>query len=121
MAKILLVEDDLFLITMYKTRFEHEGYQVVTAQDGETALNLIQQEKPNLVIMDIMLPKMGGVAILEAMRKNTETANIPVVALSNLTDETLINQAKQLGVKEFLIKANYTPTQIVAVVKKYVS
>jgi two-component system alkaline phosphatase synthesis response regulator PhoP len=121
MAKLLLVEDDLFLITMYKTRFEHEGYQVVTAQDGETALALVQQEKPNLVLMDIMLPKMGGVSILEEMRKNQETANTPVIVLSNLTDQTLINQAKQLGVKEFLIKANYTPTQIVEVAKKYVT
>lgn len=119
MAKILLVEDDPFLTTMYQTRFAGEGHEVMIAQDGETALTMLKQTPPNLVILDVMLPKLGGFAILEEMRKNTTLSNIPVVVLSNLASEEAITRAKELGVKEFLTKAKYTPTQVFEVIKKY--
>ena len=119
MAKILLIEDDPFLTTMYKTRFVGEGHEVMIAQDGEIALAMLKQTPPHLVILDIMLPKLGGFSILEEMAKNDTLKQIPVVGLSNLIDEASILKAKELGVKEFLTKAQHTPTQIFEVIKKY--
>jgi len=119
MAKILLVEDDPFLTTMYKTRFSSEGHEVLTAQDGEVALEMLKKTPPDLAMLDVMLPKLGGFAILEEMQKSDALKKIPVVVLTNLADEESINKAKALGIKEFLIKAQHTPTQIFDVIKKY--
>lgn len=119
MANILLVEDDAFLTTMYKTRFEAEGYSVAVAEDGETALRLLTQNPPSLALLDIMLPKLGGLSILEELARRGITKKIPILILSNLTDQATIAKAKELGVRDFLIKAQYTPTQIVAIIKKY--
>lgn len=121
MAKILLVEDDPFLTNMYKTRFEGEKHEVMVASDGEAALSLLKQTPPDLILLDFMLPKLGGFSILEEMQKNANLKKIPVVVLSNLADEESIKRAKELGVKEFLIKANYTPTQISETIKKYLA
>src|SRR5581483_2106710 len=119
MAKILLVEDDPFLTTMYKTRFSSEGHEVLTAQDGEVALEMLKKTPPDLAMLDVMLPKLGGFAILEEMQKSDTLKKIPVFVLTNLADEESINKAKALGIKEFLIKAQHTPTQIFDVIKKY--
>lgn len=119
MAKILLVEDDPFLTTMYKTRFTTEGHEVLIAQDGEAALAILKQTPPNLAILDVMLPKVGGFSILEEMQKSDVLKKIPVVVLTNLTDEETVKKAKDLGVKEFLTKAQHTPTEIFAIIKKY--
>lgn len=119
MAKILLIEDDPFLTHMYKTRFQGEGHEVMVAQDGETAITMLKQTPPNLVILDVMLPKLGGFSVLEEMQKSDSLKKIPVIVLSNLTDETSIKKAKELGVKEFLMKAQHTPTQIFEAIKKY--
>ena len=119
MAKILLVEDDPFLTNMYKTRFESSGYEVITARDGETALTMVRQTAPNLIILDVMLPKLGGFSILGEMQKSDMLKKIPVIVWTNLADEESIKKAKGYGVKEFLIKAQNTPTQIVEIVKKY--
>ena len=119
MPKILLIEDDPFLTNMYKTRFQGEGHEVTVASDGETALSLLKQTTPHLVILDVMLPKLGGFSVLEEMQKSEMLKNVPVVVLSNLADEASIKKAKELGVKEFLTKAQHTPTQILEVIKKY--
>lgn len=119
MAKILLVEDDPFLTTMYKTRFTSEGHEVMTAQDGESALNILRKTPPNLVILDVMLPKLGGFSVLEEMQKTDTLKKIPVVVLTNLADEESMKKAKEFGIKEFLVKAQHTPTQIFETIKKY--
>ena len=118
MAKILLVEDDPFLTNMYKTRFQGEGHEVTVASDGETALTLLKQAPPQLVILDVMLPKLGGFSILEEMQKSEELKKVPVIVLSNLANEDSITKAKEYGVKEFLTKAQHTPTEILEVIKK---
>lgn len=119
MPKILLIEDDPFLTNMYKTRFQGEGHEVLVAQDGETALSLLKQTPPHLVILDVMLPKLGGFSILEEMQKSDTLKKIPVIVLSNLADDASVQKAKEFGVKEFLTKAQHTPTQILEVIKKH--
>lgn len=119
MAKILLVEDDPFLTTMYKTRFEGEGHEVEVARDGEVALSILKHSPPHILILDVMLPRLSGFSILEEMQKSEILRRVPVVVLSNLTDEESIKKAQVFGIKEFLIKARYTPTQIYDIIKKY--
>lgn len=119
MAKILLVEDDPFLTTMYKTRFEGEGHEVIVAQDGETALSILKQKPPDVLILDVMLPKLSGFSILTEMQKSSVLKKVPVIVLSNLADEESVKKAQSFGIKEFLIKTKYTPTQIYDVIKKY--
>ncbi len=119
-GKILLVEDDLPMVKMYKTRLELEGFEVEWAGDGAEALVKVKSFKPALVLLDLMIPKIGGMEVLEQLRKDSETTSLAVIILSNLSQENDITRGKQLGVKEFLIKSNYTPTQVVEIVNKYV-
>ena len=119
MARILIVEDDSLLIKMYQTKFAAEGFEILTAEDGEAGWQVIKTQKPDFVIMDVMMPKYSGLQVLEAIRKDDELKNTPVLMLSNLSAPDKMEKAKALGVKEFLIKANYTPSQIVDKVKLY--
>jgi two-component system, OmpR family, phosphate regulon response regulator PhoB len=118
-AKILIVEDDALLVKMYKTKFENEGYEVIVAGDGEQGLVYIKQYLPDFIILDFMMPKLSGMGLLEQLALDPQSKNIPVMMLSNMSNPLEIENAKRLGAKEFLIKANYTPGQIVEIVKKY--
>jgi len=117
--KILIVEDDPLLVRMYQTKFTMEGYSVITAGDGMEGLEKVTKEKPDFLIMDVMMPRMSGLELLAEIRKNPSTAHIPALMLSNLGQPEQVEKARALGVKEFLLKANYTPSQIVAKVKQY--
>jgi CheY-like chemotaxis protein len=118
-SKILIIEDDPLLVKMYMTKFMMEGYQVVTAGDGEQGFAVAKAEKPNFIIMDVMMPKLSGLQLLEMLRADPELKDLPVLMLSNLSQPAEVEKAKQLGVKDFLIKANYTPSQIVEKVREY--
>lgn len=116
---ILLAEDDSLLANMYKTKFIKEGFQVLTAEDGEIALKIALEQRVDLIILDIMMPKLSGIDMLKKLRQDPKGAKIPVVVLSNLAQQKEAQEAIQLGVKEFLIKANLTPSQVVIKVKQY--
>jgi len=119
--KILLAEDDAGLVEMYKIRFSAGGYELVTAGDGEEALTLIKQEKPDLILLDIMMPKLDGFAVLTELRKD-KNFKTPVIMLSNLGQDSDIEKGKELGAVDYIVKANCTPTQVfekaIAVIKK---
>lgn len=117
--KVLLIEDDLPMVRMYTTRLEKENIEVVVAQDGQEGLQKTREWSPDLVILDLMIPKIGGMEILEQLRSQAKTKNLPVIILSNLSQEQDIQRSQQLGVKEFLVKANYTPSQVVGKIKAY--
>ena len=120
MAKtIMLVEDDSLLVKMYKTKFESEGYQVLVADDGQKGLEMIQNHKPDFIILDFMMPRLSGMELLAHMQQNPQFKNIPTIMLSNMSNQAQIEKAKKLGAREFLIKANYTPAQIVSKIKQY--
>ena len=116
---ILLIEDDLPMVKMYSTKLKIEGFQVVVANDGEEGLAKLKEQSPSLVLLDLMVPKVGGMDVLEQMRASEKLKNVPVVILSNLSQEDDIQKAKEYGVKDFLIKSNYTPSQVVKIVKSY--
>ena len=120
-SKIMIVEDDPILLRMYTEKLSFEGYVVVSAKNGEDALKVAQEQKPDLIILDIMLPRMSGTDFLERFRKEEKNKQIPVIALTNLAEEEERQKAIALGAKEYLVKAMQTPEQVLEKVKKYVN
>ena len=116
--KVLIVEDDSFLSQMYSSKLKLEGYQVLSAFDGEKGLRLAKKELPDLILLDLLLPKKSGFDVLAELKQAPETANIPVVVLSNLGQKTDIDRCFELGVTDYLIKAHFIPSDVIAKIKK---
>ena len=112
--KILIVEDDEFLRSLASKRLEREGYKVVVAVDGESAIGTVSSEKPDLILLDLLLPGMDGFEVLSKVRSDASQVSIPVVVFSNLGQREDIEKAKKLGATDFLIKANFTLDDVVA-------
>ncbi|MDP1689137.1 MAG: response regulator [bacterium] len=103
--KLLLVEDDPFLSSLLKARLAKEGFVVAYAADGEEALELLRKEKPDLVLLDLILPKKSGFEVLEIMRDDPRLVKLPVMIVSNLGQESDIARGKELGAVAYFIKA----------------
>jgi DNA-binding response OmpR family regulator len=116
--KILIVEDDSFLLNMYATKFEMEGFEVVMAEDGEKGLRLAKKEMPDMILLDILLPKMNGFEVLKALKEDELTKDMKVLLLTNLSQRAEVDQGFDLGAVEYLIKAHFMPSEVVAKVKK---
>ncbi|HSX01393.1 MAG TPA: response regulator [Candidatus Saccharimonas sp.] len=117
MAKILLVEDDAILVEMYQAKFELEGHDVRIAVNGEECLTILQDFQPDLILLDILMPKLNGFHVLKEIKKQPALRQIPVILLTNLGQaEVDMNQdlAKALGVSDYLIKSHHTPDEVVA-------
>ncbi len=117
MAKILLVEDDAILVEMYQAKFELEGHDVRIATNGEDCLNTLKDFEPELILLDILMPKLNGFHVLKEIKKQPNLRQIPVILLTNLGQtEVDMNQelAKALGVNDYLIKSHHTPDEVVA-------
>lgn len=119
MKKILIVEDEKILADMYKDKFTEAKFKVILAFDSEEGIKLARKEKPDLIILDILLPRENGITFLEWLKKNPKIASIPVIVFSNYDDPTTKREALKFGAKEYLIKANFTPQEIVERVKGY--
>lgn len=117
--KILLVEDDQVLAEMYLAQFKQAGLQVTLAFEAKEALALALKEKPNLVVLDILLPRENGIFFLERLRKNPKTADIPVFAFSNYDDPEVKQKVMKLNALAYLLKTDYTPKEIIAKIKSY--
>ena len=121
MAKILLVEDDAILVEMYQAKFELEGHEVRVATNGEECLTVLKEFRPELILLDILMPKLNGFHVLKEIKKQPEMRTIPVILLTNLGQaEVDMNQelAKALGVNDYLIKSHHTPDEVVQKVVK---
>ncbi|MEK7105237.1 MAG: response regulator [Patescibacteria group bacterium] len=117
---ILLVEDDQFLQKVLKQRLEKEmPYTIVVASDGEEALQKVAELSPYLVLLDIIIPKKSGFEVLSELRKNPATKTLPVVVLSNLGQQEDIRQMQDLGIKDYLVKADYSLSEMVEKIKKH--
>mgnify|MGYP001566615088 CR=1 FL=1 len=117
--KILIIEDDEHISRIYDLSFSKEGYKTVFAINGEEGLEKIVTEKPDLVILDMMLPKKDGFCVLEEIKKNPELARIPVLITSNLGQKSDLDRARALGANEYLIKVEYSMQEVVDSAKKY--
>ncbi|HSA84426.1 MAG TPA: response regulator [Patescibacteria group bacterium] len=121
-GKILLVEDDLFLRDIYNEILQREGFTVLTADEGTTGLKLGKDNPDaNLMLLDIMLPNMHGIDLLKQLKSDPQSASLPVVMLTNLTEEHVIQEAMSAGAAGYLVKVKYTPPQVVDKVKEFIS
>lgn len=115
---IIIVEDDSFLAQMYATKLTLEGYRVSIAGDGERGWQMIEKERPDLVLLDILMPKMDGFAVLEKIRKSMNTQNIPVILLTNLSQKKDVERGLSLGANDYLIKSHFVPTEVLGKIRK---
>jgi CheY-like chemotaxis protein len=118
-VKVLFVEDDPSVAQMYKLKLELDGYQVQVAADGETAVQMAIAAPPDIVFLDIRLPKLDGLAVLEALRGDQRTQAVPVVILSNYSEKELIEKGLKLGALEYLIKSQTTPATLAGGVENW--
>jgi DNA-binding response OmpR family regulator len=112
-VRVLLVEDDPTIAQMYKLKLELDGYRVDVATDGEVALGMARRVMPDIVFLDIRLPKLDGLGVLEALRADPATEPLPVVILSNFSERELIDRGAKLGALDHLIKSQTTPARLV--------
>jgi DNA-binding response OmpR family regulator len=117
--KILLVEDEKILAEMYCEKFSQKKFKAILASSAEEELVLAKKEKPDLIVLDILLPRGNGLFFLKERKKDPKISAIPVVAFSNYDDPETKREAIQLGVKEYLIKTDYTPKEVVEKIKEY--
>ncbi len=117
MSKILVVEDEEILLTAVTEELKNAGFEVVSAKDGQEGVAKALSEKPDLILLDLVMPKLDGIGALKQLKTNPETQNIPVVILTNLSDYDKVSEALALGAMDYLVKANYRLEELVAKIK----
>ncbi|MFA5106777.1 MAG: response regulator [Patescibacteria group bacterium] len=115
--KILLVEDDTFISGMYIAKLALENFDVLLATDGEMGLEYARKQKPDLILLDLMLPKLDGYGVLKALKKSPALAKIPVILLTNLNQQESIDKARKYQIEDYLIKAHFMPSEVIEKVK----
>jgi len=117
--KILMIEDNPFLRKIYRNKFTSIGFEFIEATNGEEGLNKVISEKPDLVLLDLILPRKNGLDVLIEMKKNKETKNIPVIILSILGQEKDVKRGLSLGAQDYLVKTRISLSEVVDKVKKW--
>jgi two-component system sensor histidine kinase/response regulator len=120
-AKVAIIEDDQAISQMYRIKFEAEGYEVETAENGKIGLELAESMKPDIILLYLMMPEMNGDEMLAKMRKTTWGKNTKVVILTNMGEQEIPDDVKKLGVIAVILKADMTPRQVAELVKKHLS
>jgi CheY-like chemotaxis protein len=118
--KILLVEDEEIMIDLLMNKLTREGYEVSIARDGVEGLEKMRALKPNLVLLDIIMPKKGGFEVMEEMTKEKNLKAIPVIIISNSGQPVELDRAKKLGAKDWLIKTEFDPQEVIDKVIKQI-
>lgn len=113
MPKVLIVEDDKFLRELINRKLQSEDFQTVLAIDGEIGLDLVDKERPDIVLLDLILPGMNGFEVLAKIKENEKIKEIPVIILSNLGQQDDIEKGMGLGAIDYLVKAHFTPNEII--------
>ncbi|HSH31652.1 MAG TPA: response regulator [Candidatus Saccharimonadales bacterium] len=118
MAKVLLVEDDINLRDIYSARFAAEQYNILTASDGEEALATAVRERPDLIILDVMMPKISGFDVLDILRSTPETKDTKIIMMTALSQDSDKQRGESLGVNKYLIKSQVTLEDVVNAAKE---
>jgi DNA-binding response OmpR family regulator len=118
MAKVAIIEDDMAISQMYRLKFETEGYEVQTADNGKLGLELIEEFSPDIILLDLMMPEMTGDEMLAELRKKPWGKTVTVIILTNMGEEEAPKSLKELGVHSFIVKAEMTPRQVAERVKQ---
>ena len=117
--KILIIEDDSFLQGLASRKLQSQGYEISIATDGEQGFKVLEKNMPDMILLDLLLPNIDGFEFLKRMRDNDKWKNIPVIVFSNLSEEKDMKKAMDLGVKEYMIKANFTLDELTNKVKGF--
>lgn len=120
-TKIAIVEDDGVIRQMYRMKFESEGFEVEVAENGKDGVALVQHMKPDIILLDMHMPEMDGVSALTKIRAEKWGKDIPVIVLTNLGEEESPKNLRALGISGYIVKADFTPRQVVARVKDALS
>lgn len=121
MSKVAIIEDDQAISQMYRFKFEAEGYDVQTAENGVLGLKLTESMKPDIILLDLMMPEMTGDQMLKKLRETDWGKNIKVIILTNMGEQEIPETVRQLGVADVILKADMTPRQVAELVKKHLS
>lgn len=116
--KILVVEDDKFLRELITRKLDEMGYSTISAVDGEEGAKKVKEEKPDLVLLDLILPGMDGFEVLAGIKQNPQTSSVPVIVFSNLGQVEDVEKGMKLGATDYMVKAHFTPVEIIEKVKK---
>lgn len=120
LTTILLIEDDAFISRMYSEKLSLEGFNVIAATDGLVGWEKAQSDQPDIILLDIMLPKMDGWEVLDHLKAEAVTKDIPVILLTNLGSRKDIERGLELGAIDYLIKAHFIPSEVVEKIKSFV-
>ena len=118
MARILIIEDDALIARMYEAAFRFEKFEVDVAHNGKDGLEKLKKNRPSLILLDIMMPKMNGIDVLKEMKADPHSKGIPVVMLTNLSGSKDIEEALSLGAVKYIVKSKYKPKEVVAQIKE---
>ena len=111
--KILIVEDDNFVAEVYFAKLTEMGYEAILAQNGEEGIATLKKDKIDMILLDILMPIMNGMEMLEEIKKREDWKNIPVILLTNVGEKESIQKVREMGVKNYLIKSHFTPAEVI--------
>ncbi|MEK7537907.1 MAG: response regulator [Patescibacteria group bacterium] len=117
-TKVVIVEDEKMLADMYATKFAMEGFDAQKANDGASGFELVKTVKPDIVLLDIIMPKIDGFGVLKMIKDEATLKDVPIILLTNLGQEEDIKKGRQLGATDYFVKANHTPAEVVQKVKQ---
>ncbi|MFA5742442.1 MAG: response regulator [Candidatus Paceibacterota bacterium] len=116
--KILIIEDEEIMLNLLEKKLKTAGYDVVTAENGQEGLDILKSQSFDLVLSDIIMPRLGGLEVMEKMSQDPELKKIPIIVISNSGQPVEIDQAKRFGAKDWLVKTEFDPQEVIAKVKK---
>jgi CheY-like chemotaxis protein len=120
MKKILLIEDEEVLISLIEKKLTQTGYEIFVARNGLEGMEKMREMKPDLILLDILMPKMDGMEVLEAMQKDEALREIPIIVISNSGQPVEIDKIRELGARDWLVKAEFNPQEVVEKIKKQI-
>lgn len=118
--KIVLIEDEEILSSLLAKKLKEKGYQVELAENGEVGLKKVKRIKPDLILLDIVMPKMGGFEVMEHIIKDEDVSDIPIVIISNSGQPVELDKAKEMGAVDWLVKVDFDPSEVIEKVTNYI-
>ena len=116
--KICIIDDEPNILEIYSRALSNKGYDIVTAKNGREGLEIIRREKPNLVLVDIMMPEMDGVEMMNVMRQDESMAKIPIIIMSNVSDREIYKKVEKFNTRFYLVKSLFEPKKVVGIVEE---
>lgn len=120
MKRVLIVEDEDILMSLLAKKLTREGYDVILARDGKEGLEKVKSDRPDLILLDIVMPRMGGFEVMSEIDRDPELKNIPIIVISNSGQPVELDRAQQLGARDWLVKTEFDPQEVIVKIKKQI-